>query len=118
MNMPVALKKELNALSKELFGVSSKWMSLYKKGQPELITRKLVETIPGDNGAPSSTKESLVPVLTKDGVKQYRQKYFSLEEIHNMLLSMKKTKDETIKTNIDKQKQKEIEEKVQKQAGN
>jgi hypothetical protein len=83
-------REQLKALSTEVFGVASKYQKLYD--QKELVTSKTVEIVPGENGQPDTTKEVEVPVLYNDnGVKQYRMKYRSTEEVLQLLLEFKKT---------------------------
>ena len=95
MDIPRELRNELNALSKEVFGVSSKWRTFLKKGASQLVTRKSTETTPGKDGAEDTTREVDVPVLTPYGAKQFVQKRYSLEEVHELLLSYKKQIDTT-----------------------
>ena len=87
-----AEREELNALSKEVFGVSSKWQKLFQ-GVPEVVTRTLKEVVPGDKGAPDTVKETLVPVLV-NGQKQSRIREYSVEELRKLLLDAKKQRDD------------------------
>ena len=95
MEQPMTRKEreELNALCKEVFGVSSKWQKLHK-GVPELVTKTITETVPGEKGAPDTTKEVIVPVLEANGAKRYKVKFYSFEELKKMVLDAKKQRDD------------------------
>lgn len=82
-------REELNALCKEIFGVSSKWQKFFR-GVPQVVTKKTKEVIPGKDGAEPTTREVDVPVLDTNGAKQYKTKFFTVEEVRTMLLGFKK----------------------------
>jgi len=84
---------ELNALSKEIFGVSSKWQKLISDGVTKVLTRKTTETVPGENGEPDTTFEVEVPVLTKSGAKQSYVHRMTVEEVKEMLSNLKAQRD-------------------------
>jgi hypothetical protein len=77
-----------------VFNVSSKWQKFFK-GVPELVTKTITETVPGDNGAPDTTREIVVPVLL-DGAKQYKTRAYSVDECRKLLLDAKRQRDEYI----------------------
>lgn len=87
-------REELNKLSKEVFGSASKWQKFLNNGLKELTQRTVVEVVPGENGAPDTTKQVKVPVLTPNGVKQYHIKHFTLETMKEWLLELKTKRDE------------------------
>lgn len=93
MDIPRQTRMELNALSKEVFGVSSRWQKLLK-GTSKLVTRKTTEEVPGKDGEPPTTKEIEVPVLTEYGAKQYTTKYYTIDEIRQLMLDAKKQMDD------------------------
>lgn len=115
MDIPRALRNELNALSKEVFGASSRWHTLLTRGTSQVVTRKSLETIPGKDGEEPTTKEVDVPVLTKQGTKQSVIKRYSLEEIHELLLNAKKQRDE-IMAQIKQQQAEQAAAKAQEEA--
>ena len=86
-------REELKALSKEVFGVPSRYQK-FLDGVPELVTMTKTEEVPGENGAPTTTKETKVPVLTESGAKQYRTKYYTVEELKQFLRDLKKQREE------------------------
>ena len=102
MNITRAEREELKALSKEIFGKSSKYQ-MFLDGIPEVITKTTIEEVPGENGAPATTKEVKVPVLY-NGVKQSRIRYFSVEETKAELLKMKAQLDD-IRAQMKKQQE-------------
>ncbi len=108
-------REELKALSKEVFGVPSRYRKLY--ATQELITHKVAETVPGENGEPDTTKLVEVPLL-QNGVKQYRSKYRSTEEVLQLLRDFKVKRDEYM-AQVKKQQEeakakKEAEEKLKR----
>lgn len=114
MNITRKDREELNALSKEVFNVSSKWQKFFR-GVPELVTKTVKETVPGDNGAPDTEKEVVVPVLL-DGAKQYKTKAYSIEDCRKLLLDAKKRRDEYLAKIKEQQALAEVQKKVQEQA--
>lgn len=82
-------RETLKALCKEIFGASGKWTKLLRDGTKELVTTKKMEKVPGENGEPDTEKEVSVPVLTPNGVKQYRQKYYTVESLIELLEGIK-----------------------------
>jgi len=115
MNISREERKELDALSKEVFGVSSRWHKFFK-GISELVTKTVTETVPGDKGAPDTTKEVVVPALDESGAKQFKMRFYTVEEIRKLLLGAKEQRDAylvKIKAQQELQKlQKEIQEQV------
>ena len=94
MNLTKELKEELKALSKEVFGSSGRYEKILKNGMPELITTTKVETVPGENGAEATTKEVKIPVLTKQGTRQFAIKYYEPEELKTHMLEAKQKIDD------------------------
>ncbi len=109
------VRNELNALSKEVFGVASKWQTIMKKGKSEMITRKTIETVPGKEGEESTANEIEVPVLTPYGAKQFVQKYYTLEEVREIMLTYK-TQLDTIKEQMRKQQEEKTAKEEQEKA--
>ena len=89
MEITRELREELKALSKEIFGVSSKWHTMLEKGTVQLVTRRVKETVPGKEGEEPTVTEKDVPVLTASGATQSIEKRYTVKEIHNILLSLK-----------------------------
>lgn len=92
-NPPRAIRNELKALSKEVFGSESKYRKLYEG--KELISRKQSEVVPGENGEPDTTKVVDVPVLM-NGTKQFRVIYRTTDEVLTMLRDFKAKRDEIL----------------------
>lgn len=94
---------ELNALSKDVFGVSSKWQKLVEKGYLEEVTEEVTETVPAEKeGDAPTTKTVRVPVLTASGGKQSLLKRYTVETVREFLLERKKTLD-TLRALLKKQ---------------
>jgi hypothetical protein len=89
MDIARELRMELNQLSKEVFGVSSKWQKILRDGTTQVLTRTVKETVPGKEGEEPTVKEVQVPILTEYGAKQLVTTRYTLEEVHQMLLGYK-----------------------------
>ena len=89
-------REELKALSKEVFGASSKWQKLME--YDHVLTRKIKETVPGENGEPDKEVEREVPVFAPGTtkVKQSVRKYRSIEEVLELLKGFKAKREEFI----------------------
>lgn len=87
---------ELKSLSKEVFGSASRYQKILDKGTTELVTTKTTEVVPGVDGAEDTTREIQVPVLAKNGTKQYKQKYYTPDECLALLRTMKVKRDELL----------------------
>lgn len=87
-------REELKALSKEVFGVSSRYQKLYEYNQ--VLTQKIKEIVPGVDGSEDEEKEVEVPIYAKGTtkVKQSVRKYRSTEEVIELLRSFKAKRDE------------------------
>lgn len=93
-------RDQLKALSKEVFGVSSKYQR-FLEGVAEVITHEVDEEVPGD--APATTRKVRVPTLTANGVKQTRIKRYTFQETLDLLLSFKAQRDAMSKAQLDQQ---------------
>lgn len=83
---------ELNALSKDVFGVSSKWQKLVEKGYLEEVTEEVTETVPAEKeGDAPTTKTVRVPVLTASGGKQSVLKRYTVDSVREFLLERQKS---------------------------
>jgi len=91
MDIPRAQRDELKALSKEIFGASSRWQKMFEVDK--LVTTTVTETVPGENGAPDTTKESEVPVLVGKS-KQYTREYRTVDQVLESLRELKVKRDE------------------------
>lgn len=95
MDLSRELREELKSLSKEVFGVSSKWQKLMEYNH--VLTTKVKETVPGVDGAPDTEKEVEVPLFVQGTkVKQSVRKYRTAEEVLELLRSFKAKRDEFI----------------------
>jgi hypothetical protein len=95
------LREELNTLSKEIFGVSSKWQKLMK-GMRIKATKTVEEVVPGEEVTvkhadgtetkemtPATTRTVQVPLLTEHGAEYSVVEYKTAEEVLEQLKDMK-----------------------------
>jgi hypothetical protein len=108
-------REELNALSQEVFGVATRWQKMFR-GVPELITKTVTETVPGDKGAPETTKEVVVADLDEKGAKRYKTRTYSVEECKKLLLDAKRQRDEYLAKMKAQQELADLQKKIQEQA--
>lgn len=90
MNITKQEREELNTLSKEIFGVSSRWQKLETVVKP--VMREVTEEVPGENGAESTTQTKSVAVI-ENGARKLQTKINSYEDIKGILLEMKERLD-------------------------
>lgn len=106
-------REELNALSKEVFGASSRWQKLITKGVAEVVTETTTEYVPAEDGVgEGTTREVEVPVKRKDGALISRTKHFDKDTVKTYMLE-RKVKLEEFKAMIDKMKADEAAKKAQ-----
>lgn len=95
MNLDYKTKQELNALSKEVFGVSSRWQKLVKNGYSEVITEEVEELVPSDVlGEEPKTEKVRKPVLRADGAKLSTTKRYTVESVKELMLKLKTAREE------------------------
>lgn len=110
-------REQLDALSKEVFGATSRWQSLVRKGFSELITEEVQEYVPGETAADGTVGEGFtrmvqVPVKRKDGAHQSVHKRHDIRSVTIYMLERKAQLDK-IKAEI---KRIQDEEKAKKDA--
>lgn len=118
-------KEELKALSKEVFGASSRWEKLVKKGYSEVLTEEVTEMVPSSKeGEPDTEQKIKKPVLRSDGSLQSVTKYHTPDSVRTAMVDMKARRDaylEAVKKAREEQrlaKEKlEMSQKVQELAG-
>lgn len=92
--MDYKTKQELNALSKEVFGVSSRWEKLVTKGYTELVTEEVEETIPAEKEGDEPTVSKVSkPLLTKSGGVQSVTKRHTTASVKELMLKLKEGRD-------------------------
>lgn len=87
-------REELKALSKEVFGVSSKYQR-FLDGVQQVVTEEIEEEVPGDDGAEPTTRKVTVPKI-RDGKKSMVLKKYTVEETKELLLKFKAQRDQLI----------------------
>lgn len=97
-------KTELNDLSREVYGSSSRWQKLINKGYAKLVTEETTEYVPNpeDEEKEGTTQKVNVPVLYKNGAKQSVQTYHTVDSVKAEMVD-RKAKLEEIRALIKKQ---------------
>jgi hypothetical protein len=131
MNLPTKVREELEELSKEVFGASSRYQKLLRDGLPEPVTEDVTEYVPAEGDKPEETKTVKVPVYyanVKKGkqtqIPLIRVRHFDVDSVKTYMLELKAQLDEVkakIKAVQEEQKKKREEEalrsKVHEHAG-
>lgn len=95
MEISKNIRKELNSLSKEIFGTSSRWQKLVDKGYEELLTEDHEEVVPpAKEGDAPTTNLIKKPVLNSFGAKRIVRKYHTVDSVKEYMLEQKKRIDE------------------------
>lgn len=104
-SIPAEKRDALAALSKEVYGASSRYLKLMDKGRLVQKTEEVTELVPRDDDSGESDERKVqVPVrYGSGGVAIYERKRYSLEEVESEMTSRKKMFDE-IKASIEAQK--------------
>ena len=88
------VKAMLNALSKEVFGASSRWQKLVNKGFTQVVTEESKEMTPTE-ADPSVLEEKIVtvPVRAKSGGIVSTTKRHTVESVYKLMLDLKARRD-------------------------
>lgn len=115
---------ELNALSKEVFGSSSRWKKIVERGVPELMTEEITEYVPDENGGEGTTRQVTRPIKRHDGANQSIVKRHTVESVRELMLKRRVEIAEVMakiqqaqKEEEEKKAAQELAKKVQEQAG-
>lgn len=94
MNLDYKTKQELNALSKEVFGSSSRWQKLVNSGFADLVTEEVEEVVPADeNGEKGGVELVQKPVLNASGLTQSVTTRHTVESVRELMLRLKASRD-------------------------
>jgi hypothetical protein len=107
MNITKIERKELDLLSKDVFGSSSRWQKFIDKGYDELVTEEVEETIPPEKEGEQATVRKLKMPTLLNGGKQYARKYHTIESVLEFMVEQKKQLDE-LRSQIAKQREEAI----------
>lgn len=81
---------ELNALSKDVFGTSSRWQKMVDKGYKEQVTEEVTETVPAEKeGDAPTTRQVWVPVKNSGGSFMYVIKRHTVETVLAYMVEQK-----------------------------
>src|SRR5580693_10476931 len=104
MEITRAERKELDLLSKDIFGSSSRWQKLINKGYDEMVTEEVEETVPAEKEGEEPTKRMVkVPVLAPNGTHKFVRKYHTIESVLEFMVEQKKQLD-IVRAQIAKQR--------------
>ena len=95
MQLDSQTREELEALSKEVFGTTSRYQTLMTKGESLPVTFTVTELVPGVDGAEDTTREVEVNE-TVPGSKVLRLKhvYHTVESVRKRMLDIKSKQDQ------------------------
>jgi hypothetical protein len=120
MELSKRQRDEMNQLSKDVFGASSRWQKLVGKGYQKLITEKKKEMVPAEKEGEAPTEQEIdVAVKRADGALQYTNERYTTESIREYMVERKKQLDfirAEIKRQQDELKAKEAQSKATDQA--
>jgi len=95
MNLNRKTREELNALSKEVFGASSRWQKYLESGTQELLVEEVSEIVPGaKEGDPDTERKVQTPVKREDGAMQFYTKHYTVEDVRTLMVERKVKLDE------------------------
>lgn len=104
MEISRAERKELDLLSKDVFGSSSRWQKLVGKGYEVMVTEEVEETVPPEKEGDEPTKRKVqAPVLSPTGGHQYVMKYHTIESVLEFMTEQKKQLD-VLRAQLQKQR--------------
>lgn len=88
-------RDELNALSKEVFGASSRWQKLIDKGYAEVLTEEVTEYVPAEvEGQEGTERKVNVPIKRQDGAVLSTTKHHTVDSVRTYMLDLKKKQEE------------------------
>jgi hypothetical protein len=91
--MKKAERKEIDLLSKHVFGSASRWQKLVGKGYNELVSEEVEETVPPEKeGDEPTTQKVRKPVLKNDTL-QYVKKFHTVDSVLEYMVEEKKKLD-------------------------
>ena len=89
-------RKELDILSKDVFGSSSRWQKLIGKGYDDPVTEEIEETVPSEKEGEEPTKRTVRVTVKANGSDKsvkYVRKYHTIETVLAFMVEQKKQLD-------------------------
>lgn len=87
-------REELNALSKEVFGSSSRWQKLVNQGYAKIVTEEVEETTPSEvEGEAPKTEKVTKAVMIGNSYQSVLTRY-TVEGVREFMLKQKTRMDE------------------------
>lgn len=111
MNIKRAERKELDLLSQDIFGSSSRWQKLVDKGYDEIVTEEVIETIPAEKEGDEPKKQIVHKPVLERGVHKLVRKFHTIESVLEYMVEQKKQLD-ALRAQLE-QKKKEFFEKIE-----
>ena len=88
-------REELNSLSKDVFGASSRWQKLVNNGYAKLVTEEVTELVPGKTDEEEPTERKVqVPVKNANGTYRSTLTRYTVDSIKEHMVERKKQLDE------------------------
>jgi hypothetical protein len=90
-------REQLNALSKEVYGASSRWCKLVDDGRLEVQTEEVTEVVPSEKeGEPDTTRQVKIPLRYHGNPKTLirAKRRLSLAEVEAEMVERKRQLDE------------------------
>jgi hypothetical protein len=94
-SVPAEKREELNALSKEVYNASSRWLKLMETGRRELVTTEVEEEVPSEKEGEAPTKRMVkVPAFYGNSqTPQYVIRRLTLDEVETEMRKRKEQLD-------------------------
>lgn len=118
--LPRAVINELNELSRDVFGASSRWRKMIYPGVAEIVMEDVKELVPrNDDSGESDEQDVQVPVKRRDGAMISVIKHHTADSIRDYMINRKAELD-NLRANMEalqveakvKKEQEELEKKV------
>ena len=86
-------REAMSVLSKQVFGSRNSWRKILEKGMLDVQTRTITETVPGEDGAPDTTRQVQVAISSSNGKPIKISRYFSETELLGYMTERKDSFD-------------------------
>ena len=86
-------REAMSVLSKQVFGSRNSWRKILEKGMMDVQTRTITETVPGEDGAPDTTRQVQVAISSSNGKPIKISRYFSETELLSYMTERKDSFD-------------------------
>lgn len=87
--MQKAERKELDLLSKDIFGSSSRWQKLVDKGYTEAVMEDVEEEVPAEKEGEAPTKQMVKKPVLVNGAQKLVKKWHTVESVLAYMVEQK-----------------------------